>query len=112
MRRIGQSLAILAFVLTLSGNAVQAGLVWLDPNNFSEGQQITVPFVTLSAVKEVPLNFDPTVGCLRFPIVTIRRSVSLAGTLPAQPRMASRFRGGQNGRISRLSLKARCLMSV
>ncbi|HOA50891.1 MAG TPA: PEP-CTERM sorting domain-containing protein [Thermogutta sp.] len=51
MRRIGQSLVILAFVLTVSGSAAHAGLVWLDPNNFSEGQQITVPFVTLSAVQ-------------------------------------------------------------
>jgi len=59
MRRIDQSLAILAFVLTLSGNAVQAGLVWVDPNNFSEGQQITVPFVTLSAVKGATSQTPP-----------------------------------------------------
>jgi len=59
MRRIDQSLAILAFVLTLSGNAVQAGLVWVDPNNFSEGQQITVPFVTLSAVKGAASQTPP-----------------------------------------------------
>ncbi len=51
MSKIGQTFAILAFVLAVSGKAVQGGLVWIDPNHFGEGQQITDPFVTLSALQ-------------------------------------------------------------
>lgn len=53
LRRINWDLGVCAAILlTLAGlgKTAVAGIIWVDPNNYALGTQITPPFVTLTAV--------------------------------------------------------------
>jgi len=50
MRKMTNWLVALGLVVGVTLSSAQAGIVWVDPDDYALGAQITPPFVTLSAV--------------------------------------------------------------